>query len=639
MTKKDAFLIYGCPYTALAKLGAMNAFALAESDKNLFHFKRNTNRILNLIGFSGIKDIRLVGCSPEFTAELTSMIASRPESGICVTKEDKSYASFSLQIVGESSSKDVIIVERESNLIPVAFQLAREGHARIIIIDPVSTTEATTFANAQKDFESGCGLTRQNGLDGCCGLIKAKLGDAFFTETYSTITFITKLPYNLYPFSCPTAHLPARSAGELILAGLLKAQAGQLQTGVAVVLDSGQTQHSGESEYEVIRSVLRKHYGVLPAHRPADLGDFRHFVEDIPSDLVFLTAHCGQIELTEREATFCYRGKANRVRYAVNRCISGVPRSGLEDCETQYLPIQVNGIDWKDEACERELFVKFGKVEIDASLGMNSRNPEFDNIIINEVMNAGSHYLPAKSIGCSDDQYFVPLMHAIGCYYFPLVFNNACASYSGVCEEFVPDASFYIGTIRPVDSFLAVDVITKFVSNLGTMSVGQALFDAQRGCITNGYTPYLLAGVPWVSVPRCASRTVNIMNANSLLKNLMSQDLRDAHQTRLVFQEHQRKILLKQLFEGVVPHEPATATAGPRSQRPPQSKSNRRRCLRTHFDHPKRRRFGIAGHRPGQCPRPRRIQAGHLPAGSSRPTRSAPAAARTANAGEIVYEN
>jgi hypothetical protein len=257
------------------------------------------------------------------------------------------------------------------------------------------------------------------------------------------------------------------------------------------------------------------------------------------------------MQLTEHEATFDYKGKANQVRYAVNRGVSGVPRGGLVDCETQYLPIQVNGIGWKDEPCERALFINFARAEIDASLEMNSRNPEFSNIIIKEVTTTTVHYLPMKSIACCDEQYFVPLAHTIGCYYFPLVFNNGCASYSGVCEEFVPDASFYIGTSRPVDSFLAVDVVTKFAKNLETMSVGQALFDAQRDCLSNGYAPYLLAGVPWLSMSKFATRAGGIMNVNGLLKQFMSHRSGDARQVhaRLVFQEHQRRILLKQLFE------------------------------------------------------------------------------------------
>ena len=74
-----------------------------------------------------------------------------------------------------------------------------------------------------------------------------------------------------------------------------------------------------------------------------------------------------------------------------------------------------------------------------------------------------------------------------------------------------------------------------------------------------------------------------------------------------------------------------------RRQKGDQRESHRRRRrLRTHFDHPKRRRFGIAGHRSGQRPRPRRIHTGHLPAGSSRPARHADAASTT-NPGEIIF--
>ena len=135
--KKATFLIFGCPHTALVIMGTVDAFVVAEPDKNLYHFRRNTNRILNLIGFSGVKDIRLVGCSQEFTAELTEMIASRPECGFRVTSVEKSDVSVRRDIVGVESANDVIVVEREPNLIPIAFQLAQDGSARIVVVDPM----------------------------------------------------------------------------------------------------------------------------------------------------------------------------------------------------------------------------------------------------------------------------------------------------------------------------------------------------------------------------------------------------------------------------------------------------------------------------------------------------------------------
>jgi hypothetical protein len=547
--KQATFVIYGCPFTAYEATKTSSVYTIPESDSSLYHFKRNINRILNLVGFSGIKDIRLVGCSAEFINEFRALVAKCPRTGFHVSEEPKAHAAFGEDFTGEATATDVVVVEKQPRLIPIASQLSR-GRAKVIGIDPISNDEAASFMTGQADFEEGSGLARQNGLDNCCALIRKKLGAGFFTVPHSSVTFITRFPYNLYPFPYPTGHLPECAAGELVVAGLLKAKNHRLQTGTAVVLDSGKTQKSGTpSEYETLRRSLCQNYGVLPTHRPATLGDFKYFVEYIPADLIFLTAHCGNIRFIEREATFCYKGKAGHVRYAVNRCVSAVPKSGLVDCQTNYMPIEVNGVSWKVGECDRGLFMKFADVESDASLGMKPRNPDFAHIVIRPTVNTAPLYSPAKCLGCGDDQDFVPLTNTIGCYYFPLVFNNACASYSGICEEFALDVSFYIGTTRPVDSFSAVDVVTKFVQNLGKMNVGQALYEAQRSFI-NSYTPYLLAGVPWLSMPKYASPTISIMRANDLLKSLRESGS-GAHRIdhpRQVFQEQQRKNLLGMLF-------------------------------------------------------------------------------------------
>ena len=546
---KSVFVIYGCPHTAFEATKDVDAFVVPEPDRTLYHLRRNTNRILNLVGFSGVKDVRLIGCSQEFIEDFSALLAEYPEVGFCLSTERRTCTAFSEKIVGDANGADVIVVEDQPSLIPIAHQLAREKKAEIVVVNPTSDEEVARFSASQKDFEEGNGLARQNGLDACRSLIERKLGTNFLARNYSSAAFITRLPFNLYPFRFPTGHMRACVAGELATTGRLKARTPRLQAGVAVILDSGNTQTTSASEYGALRGLLCHSYGVLPAHKPANLGDFKCFVENIPVDLIFLTAHSVQMPLTNLEATFSFRGRACHVRYAVDRGISSVPKSGLVNCQTNYVPIAVNGINWKEDSCERELFLKFGKVEMEASLGGKPHNPEFENIKITAVSDGGPTLFPAKCLKCGDDQNFVPLTDTIGCYYFPLVFNNACASYSGICEEFVPDASFYVGTTRGIDSFSAVEVANKFVQNLATMSVGEALFNAQQTFI-NGYTPFLLAGVPWLTLPRFPSQAAAIMNANSLLKdfrNSGSGDARAVH-ARQVFQEQQRNILLKQLF-------------------------------------------------------------------------------------------
>ncbi|MGD0017514.1 MAG: hypothetical protein ABSC38_08395 [Verrucomicrobiia bacterium] len=546
---KASFVIYGCPYTAFEETKDIEAFVVPEPNRTLYHLNRNTHRILNMVGFSGVKDVRLVGCSREFIEDFSALLAEYPAAGFRLDIEEKKCTAFSRHVTGDPNGADVIVVEGQPDLIPIAHQLAREKWAKIVLVDPTSDQEATAFAANLKDFEECNGLARQNGLNACRAFIEKKLGAGFLSGSFSSATFITKLPFNLYPFRFPTGHLRARVAGELATAGLLKARTPRLQAGVTVILDSGNTQVAAASEYGALRDLLCSSYGVLPVHKPADLGDFQHFVEDIPVDLIFLTAHSIQMALTNLEATFSFKGRMCRAQYAVDRGISSIPQSGLIGCQTSYVPIEVNGVSWKADECERELFLKFAKVEMDASLGMKPKDSEFENIKITVATNTTPIRFPAKCIKCGDDQNFVPLTHTIGCYYFPLVFNNACASFSGICEEFVPDASFYVGTTRGVDSFSAVEVVNKFAQNLGNMTVGEALFKAQYPFI-NDYTPYLLAGVPWLTIPRFASPAAAIMKASSLLKDFRYSNTGNAREdhTRSVFQEQQRNLLLRQLF-------------------------------------------------------------------------------------------
>jgi hypothetical protein len=219
----------------------------------------------------------------------------------------------------------------------------------------------------------------------------------------------------------------------------------------------------------------------------------------------------------------------------------------------------VDAVDWKDKNCNSQLFVKFSKTEMEASWGMPTCEPEITDITIEPIAAEGVKLFPAKSLEAGDNQHFVPLTSTFGHYHFPLVFNNGCASYSGICDEFLRDASFYVGTARPVDSFSAVEVAKKFASNLkNSTPVGRALFEAQRD-FTNEFCPYLLGGVPWLSLPFYPSASLAILNANKILKaailnaklgpnqNSESQAAR-ALGSQIIYQEQQRKKLLKQLF-------------------------------------------------------------------------------------------
>jgi hypothetical protein len=118
---KASFVIYGCPYTAFESTKDIDAFVVPEPDRTLYHLTRNTNRILNLVGFSGVKDIRLVGCSQEFVEDFSALLAEHPEAGFSLSIEANTCTTFSERIVGDADGADVIVVEDQPNLIPIGF--------------------------------------------------------------------------------------------------------------------------------------------------------------------------------------------------------------------------------------------------------------------------------------------------------------------------------------------------------------------------------------------------------------------------------------------------------------------------------------------------------------------------------------
>src|SRR5258707_3963943 len=117
--EQSAFFIYGCPYTALEKASTTDAFLIPEPESSLYHFPTNINRILNLVGFSGRRDVRLIGCSERFSDQFHDLLAGHPEARFRVIAEGATCTQFSGDITGEPGARDVIVVERKPNLIPI----------------------------------------------------------------------------------------------------------------------------------------------------------------------------------------------------------------------------------------------------------------------------------------------------------------------------------------------------------------------------------------------------------------------------------------------------------------------------------------------------------------------------------------
>lgn len=469
--------------------------------------------MINLAGFAGSRRVLLVGCEEEVKAAVQSELNNHPLGGrFDLVIENSAHSQFPgcgsvIYPRDLSESSEVVVVEDVPSAIPIARNLAAKRGCALVVIPPIPAEKEETFVRNMHALDEG-GVVGDDALQACKAIVEGSLGLEFCERKLAGAAFVSRIPLNLYPFPFPTGHILLHNAGMLTTASLVKHL---IPTGTAIVLDSAKTQSTGPSEFAQLKPLLRRNgYGILPREPAGGLAEFKHYVEDVPADVMFLAAHCGFIDLPEYSVTLTVGSATHELRVAIHRSVYGLPQGGAVTLESTYIPISVDGVPWKNGEDRRSIFAAFTHNEQEESLRGERKMFKIEPPVL--------HQLPMKCLECGDEQYFGPLTHTFGADHLPLVFNNSCGSYIGLCNEFLPDVSFYIGTAKMVDSFSAPEVSKQFVANLKpSVSVGDALFQAQRQFIRR-YTPYLLAGVPWASLPGYGSEAIAVHQASMRLK-------------------------------------------------------------------------------------------------------------------------
>jgi hypothetical protein len=417
--------------------------------------------VINLAGFARSRRVLLVGCGNEVKAAVEAELNDHPLSErFRLLIENSAHSQFpdcaSVTCARDlSENSEVVVVEDVPTVIPIARNLAANRGCQLVVIPPIPSENEETFLRNMHALDEG-GIAGEDALQACKAIVEASLGLAFCDRKLAAAVFVCRIPLNLYPFQFPTGHIPLQNAGMLITASLIKHQ---IPTGTAVVLDSAKTQSIGPSEFSQLKPVLRRNgYGILPRESAGGLAEFKHYVEDIPADVMFLAAHCGFIDLAEYSVTLKVGSATHELRVAIHRSVYSLPQGVAVTLESTYIPISVDGVPWKNCEDRRAIFAAFTHNEQEESLRGERKMFKIDPPVL--------HRLPMKCLECGDEQYFGPLTHTFGADHLPLVLNNSCGSYIGLCDEFLPDVSSYIGTAKMVDSLSAPEVSKQFAANL-----------------------------------------------------------------------------------------------------------------------------------------------------------------------------
>ena len=152
--------------------------------------------------------------------------------------------------------------------------------------------------------------------------------------------------------------------------------------------------------------------------------------------------------------------------------------------------ISVDGVDWTDRVAKSKLYV--GETIHDFNKRFDDGPSKFKPVkteIVDRVVGSSAMKM--------SDSNLIFAQHAIANVGTPIILNNACLSWHRLAGDMMfAGARAYVGTLFPVLSSEAADVVTKVLSEYWDELLPVAIWSAQRKVYgSNLRRPYVVAGV------------------------------------------------------------------------------------------------------------------------------------------------
>jgi hypothetical protein len=303
-----------------------------------------------------------------------------------------------------------------------------------------------------------------------------------------SITFITKqLPFGVGFPESPTTHLYSYpDLGIAIVNGLTSEQPGKQGVGVAVLVDPDTTPASEiEASAKILcqRKVFVRGYGKGGAtvRRVSDM------VHLFPYDFLMFATHCG--DANGYRWTYQYKDGEGIDRTLVVDIALGIANTDDEDLleVMQFTRFHsLDGVNWSDSNAKESLYVG-GAIRYYVDHKNELEPIKKENI---------GRVIGSAAMKMFDNNYIaIPYDLASGG--TPIIVNNACVSWHELSGRFMfAGCRAYIGTLFPVTTSEAHDVVIKLLGKHFAKYLPHALWSSQRSVYGKDQRrPYVMTGV------------------------------------------------------------------------------------------------------------------------------------------------
>jgi hypothetical protein len=306
-----------------------------------------------------------------------------------------------------------------------------------------------------------------------------------------SITFVGKLPFGFAYPEHPSTHLfEYPDLGCAVVNGFSAEQRRRPTIGAVVLVDPGATP---AAEIQAAIDLLEPPGAFIRVYqdRAANVRHVSEMLEHFPFDLLIIATHCG--DSSGYRWTYEFTDSEGLHRTVVVDVAVGFQHT--DDPEMLkvghfYRFISVDGVDWTDRAAKSKLYV--GKVIHDFNERLNEGPSKFGPIAKETV-----DRVVGSSAMMMSDSNLLFAQHTIANMGTPIIINNACLSWHRLAASMMyAGARAYVGTLFPVLSSEAAEVVTKVLDEHWGKPLAVAVWSAQRELYgANLRRPYVVAGV------------------------------------------------------------------------------------------------------------------------------------------------
>ena len=306
-----------------------------------------------------------------------------------------------------------------------------------------------------------------------------------------SITFIGKLPYGFAYPEHPSTHLfEYPDLGCAVVNGFAAEQQRRPATGVVVLVDPGVTP---APEIQSAIDLLEPRGAFIRSYqdRAANVRQVSEMMEHFPYDLLIIATHCG--DSSGYRWTHEFTDLEGLPRTVVTDVAVGFSRT--DDPEILKVGhffrfISVDGVDWTDRAAKSKLYV--GNVIHDFNRKLDEGYSKFEPVKKETV-----HRVVGSSAMMMSDSNLLFAQHTMANMGTPIIINNACLSWHRLAGNMMyAGARGYVGTLFPILSSEAAEVVTNVLDKQWGKPLAVALWSAQRDVYGSQLRrPYVVAGV------------------------------------------------------------------------------------------------------------------------------------------------